>query len=197
MCCSHIPALSTSCSRNASWWLATAVSTARTSSEPTLGSRRRINGTRQRPVSRSPRSRKYAIFGGTAGCASATGALANPLAANEASTAAVSAAKVGYSYRSCGVMVRPSLAADIAMLMAIRESPPMSKKLALRSMELTPMHCSQMRRNVVSVCDSPFCATSTVPAPAPAPTGEPLLPAGTCDHTMCLGSTQCRWRANG
>ena len=201
MCCSHIPASSTRCRRNASWWLVTAVSTARMSSGPTLGSSRRISGTRQRPVSRNPRSRKYAKFGGTAGCACASGGFANPPAANEASTTAVSAAKVGCSYRSCGVRLRPSLAALIAMAIAIRESPPRAKKLAFGSTELTPKHCDQMRCNVASVCDCPWRATSTVeesvPKPAGAPTGKPLLSAGTCAaQTVCLGSTQCRWRAN-
>lgn len=74
MCCSHIPSLPTRCRRNASWWLTTAVSTARISGSPILGSRRRISGTRQRPVSRNPRSRKYVTLGGTAGFACASGA---------------------------------------------------------------------------------------------------------------------------
>ena len=122
----------------------------------------------------------------------------HPPAANEASTTATSAAKVGCSYRSCGVMLRPSLAALIAMLIAIRESPPSSKKLAFRSTELTPKHCDQMRCNVASVCDCPGRATLTVEESVEEPTGEPLLSAGTCDaQTVCLGSTQCRWRANG
>ncbi len=39
--------------------------------------------------------------------------------------------------------------AAIAMLIAIKESPPRSKKLALRSTELTPRHCDQMlQRNL-------------------------------------------------
>lgn len=97
MCCSHIPSLPTRCRRNASWWLTTAVSTARISGSPILGSRRRISGTRQRPVSRNPRSRKYVTLGGTAGFACASGGFANPLDANDASTAAVSEARVGYS----------------------------------------------------------------------------------------------------
>ena len=67
MCCSHVPARSTICRRNASWWFVTAVSTDRTSSSVTPGLSRRIRGTHHRPRSRSPCSRKYAIFGGTGG----------------------------------------------------------------------------------------------------------------------------------
>ncbi len=69
-----------------SWWLATAVSTARISGKPDLGTRRRISGTRQRPVSRNPRSRKHATQEPPG-----SGLAANPLDANEARTAAGSA----------------------------------------------------------------------------------------------------------
>ncbi|CFE39318.1 Uncharacterised protein [Mycobacterium tuberculosis] len=91
-------------------------------------------------------------------------------------------------------MVRPSLAAAIAMLIAIKESPPRSKKLAFRSTELTPRHCDQMRCSVTSVCDSPLRAASTVAAvePSAVPAGEPLFAPGACAQTVWLGSTQCR-----
>ncbi len=76
------------------------------------------------------------MFGGTGGCTTSLGDWrASPPAAYRATRALASAATVWFSYRSCGVRSRPSLAAAIATLMATSESPPSSKKLAFRSTE--------------------------------------------------------------
>ena len=52
----------------------------------------------------------------------------------------------------------PSLAAVIATLIAISESPPSSKKLAVRLIEPTPRHCAQIRCNVASICERAVAA---------------------------------------
>ena len=74
---------------------------------------------------------------------------------------------------------RPSLAAVIATLMAISESPPSSKKLAFRSTEPTPRHCAQMRCNVASIGDLPFVAAACVSAPADGVHRRPVRRGGT------------------
>src|ERR1700731_3422981 len=138
------------------------------------------------------------MFGGTGGCATSLGDWrANPPAAYRAVSALASAATVWLSYRSCGVRSSPSLPAVIATLIATSESPPSSKKLALRSTELRPRHCPQMRCSVASIDDWPFLPAWVTPA-APAEAAVPLVTAASATHplvTRC--SIQCRWHSKG
>src|SRR5271170_47841 len=140
------------------------------------------------------------MFGGTGGCATSLGDWrANPPAAYRAVSALASAATVWLSYRSCGVRSSPSLPAVIATLIATSESPPSSKKLALRSTELRPRHCPQTRCNVASIGDLPFLAAwAASAAPAEAVAAAPLVAVvSTAQPLVGRWSTQCRWRSNG
>ena len=122
-----------------------------------------------------------------------------PSAYRAASTLA-SAATVWFSYRSCGVRSSPSLAAVIATLIAISESPPSSKKLAFRSIESMPRHCDQMRCSVVSICDLPFVGRArAAPAEPDGAVAVPFVAHGTRQPTrrFALCSTQCRCRSKG
>ncbi|SKZ38000.1 Uncharacterised protein [Mycobacteroides abscessus subsp. abscessus] len=104
-----------------------------------------------------------------------------------------SEATVWFSYRSCGVISRPSLAALIAMLIAISESPPISKKLAVRSTLPTPRHCAQIRASVASIGVCPV-AEGALESAAVFSASIPCVPA---NRAAALCSTQCRSRANG
>ncbi len=83
--------------------------------------------------------------------------------------------------------------------MALTESPPSSKKLALRSIEAIPNDSAQMRCSAASMC----CC---LPPPG-ALSAEPLEEAARVVVSVgmglsgCavfdLGSIQCLWRANG
>src|SRR5271168_5127080 len=140
------------------------------------------------------------MLGGTGGCVTSPGdCRARPPAAYRAVKALASAAAVWFSYRSWGVRSSPSLEAVIATLIATNESPPSSKKLALRSTEARPRHCAQMRCSVASIGGRPFLAAWVISAaPADAEPAAPLVTAASGAHPLdgqC--STQCRWRANG
>ena len=138
MCCSHVPARSTSRRRNASWWLATAVSTARTSS--TLTPWRRAAGSAG-PASGRPRATRVR---GSARCSAepagcAVGARWFRQAAGRVlrhRRRPPGRPRSGARRDPAGVTSRPALVAVVAMPIAIRESPPRSKKLAFRSIEL-------------------------------------------------------------
>src|ERR1700753_176108 len=131
------------------------------------------------------------MFGGTGGCVtSLSDWRASPPAAYRAVNALARAATVWLSYRSCGVRSSPSLDAVIATLIATSESPPSSKKLALRSTDARPRHCAQMRCSVASIGDWPFLAGWVVSA-APTEVTAPLVAAASPAHppvTRC--STQ-------
>ena len=155
---------------------------------------------RQRPASRSPCSRKYAMFGGTGGCTTSLGDWrASPPAAYRATSALASAATLWFSYRSCGVRSSPSLAAVIATLIATSESPPSSKKLALRSIEsdtetLRPDALQRRFHRRTAVGGRMGMAGGPVTPAARSRSSARHRPPS---HAVALCSTQCRWRSKG
>jgi hypothetical protein len=87
------------------------------------------------------------------------------------------------------------LAAAIATLIATSESPPTSKKLALRSITEIPRHCAQIRATVASICEALLLAGAAAPFSAGDPAATPVAPAPKPLAGLC--SIQYRCRAKG
>ena len=141
---------------------------------PPRGSSRRIRGTHQRPVVAQPAfeevrdvRRNGRILDVTAGIGESVGSVPWRRARRQRGHTLVS--RTGPAARGRG----PPWSGRVAIPMALTESPPSSKKLALRSIESTPSDSDQMRCSVASICccRPPVAAGtgSTVGCGAPAP----------------------------